>query len=125
MKKIVRLTESDLHRIVKESVNKILMEVENKYSHLRTGHYNDGGYFDNAAYKYDDALDADTLEDYDERMKKRQNYLDDASNNAEKFHPQTEPFKKYGNSISYGGVHYVYDGANDALTKYDYGKLIR
>lgn len=27
MKKIVRLTESDLHRIVKESVNKILCEV--------------------------------------------------------------------------------------------------
>ena len=26
MKKIVRLTESDLHRIVKESVNKILSE---------------------------------------------------------------------------------------------------
>lgn len=26
MKKLVRLTESDLHRIVKESVNKVLME---------------------------------------------------------------------------------------------------
>ena len=29
MKQIIRLTESDLHRIVKESVNKILNEIGN------------------------------------------------------------------------------------------------
>jgi len=28
MKKLIRLTESDLHRIVKESVNRILMEMD-------------------------------------------------------------------------------------------------
>ena len=27
-KKVIRLTESDLHRIVKESVNKVLTEVD-------------------------------------------------------------------------------------------------
>lgn len=29
MKKVIRLTESDIHNIVKESVNKILKEAEN------------------------------------------------------------------------------------------------
>lgn len=29
-KKLIRLTESDLHKIIKESVNKILKEVYNK-----------------------------------------------------------------------------------------------
>lgn len=34
MKKIIRLTESDLHRIVKESVQRILKEVEDNYPRL-------------------------------------------------------------------------------------------
>jgi hypothetical protein len=32
-KKLIRLTESDLHRIVKESVNRILRESENEFSY--------------------------------------------------------------------------------------------
>lgn len=35
MKKIVRLTESDLHKIVKESVNKLLIESSNNSSLIR------------------------------------------------------------------------------------------
>ena len=34
MKKIIRLTESDLHRIVKESVKKILREIDDDYPRL-------------------------------------------------------------------------------------------
>jgi len=41
MKKIIRLTESDLHKIVKESVNKILGELKG-YTYDPT----DGGYYD-------------------------------------------------------------------------------
>ena len=37
MKKIIRLTEGDLHRIVKESVNRILKESD--YRGLSDGHY--------------------------------------------------------------------------------------
>lgn len=33
-KKLIRLTESDLHRIIKESVNKILKEEEYQINHL-------------------------------------------------------------------------------------------
>jgi hypothetical protein len=32
MKKIIRLTESDLHRIVKKSVNRILREMDEPYN---------------------------------------------------------------------------------------------
>jgi hypothetical protein len=48
MKRIIRLTESDLHRIVKESVNKILKEVKG-YTYDPT----DGRYYD----KYGNAED--------------------------------------------------------------------
>lgn len=34
MKKIIRLTESDLHRIVKESVQRILREINDDYPRL-------------------------------------------------------------------------------------------
>ena len=34
MKKIIRLTEGDLHRIVKESVKRILKEAEDNYPRL-------------------------------------------------------------------------------------------
>ena len=36
MKKIIRLTESDLHRIVKETVNKILEGVPDPSDYIRT-----------------------------------------------------------------------------------------
>ena len=34
MKKIIRLTESDLHKVIKESVKKVLKEVEDNYPRL-------------------------------------------------------------------------------------------
>ena len=45
-KKLIRLTESDLHKIVKESVNKILMEYKNdstRFYNDRLNHYMDKG----------------------------------------------------------------------------------
>ena len=51
MKKIIRLTESDLHRIVKESVNKILSEAKKKgYTYDPT----DGRYYDEYGNAEDD-----------------------------------------------------------------------
>ena len=64
MKRIIRLTESDLHRIVKESVNKILRESghegwEEEYWNPNHPDYNDGtdesdepDDFDERYYKY-------------------------------------------------------------------------
>lgn len=87
-KKIIRLTESDLHRIVKESVNRILKEEE-----YRTP----TGGIDAYAYDYDQALKkANSLEDWDSMMANRKKYSDVSYNNAILNHPQRNQ--------SYGGL---------------------
>ena len=92
MKKLIRLTESDLHNIIKESVRKILSET--KYKTPKGG-------FDVAAYLYDDALEnSDSLEDYDNKMRDRQGYLDDSARNGLAYHPQsTSRYDKLGGSV--------------------------
>ena len=66
MKKVIRLTESDIHRIVKESVQRILNEYnENQYRILnkldigirRAGAETQYGSQDNAARMLEDVLD--------------------------------------------------------------------
>ena len=65
MKKLIRLTESDLRKIIKESVNRILKEGE--YSMPNS-------VFDKYAYDYDNALaNANSLEDWDKMMADREN----------------------------------------------------
>lgn len=66
MKKIIRLTENDLHRIVKESVKRI----------LREGKYDlPGGEFDSFQCATDMADDeAQTPEEYYEKLKTRDKY---------------------------------------------------
>jgi hypothetical protein len=86
-KKLIRLTESDLHRIVKESVNRILKET---YSDI----YGDGKnysktMYDNACYF------SDTPEEFDEIMKDRQEYLNSRNRLALDNHPQATPFRAY------------------------------
>lgn len=82
MKKIVRLTESDLHRIVKESVKRILRE-EDKYD-LPTGGY------DLHARLTDCAFDEpETLEDFDKKMKERDYYDGIGAETAFYNHPQS------------------------------------
>ena len=79
MKKIIKLTESDLHRIVKEAVNRILKEED-----YRTP----TGGFDAYAYKYDKALkNANSLEDWDKMMADRENDSKLVGDLALKFHP--------------------------------------
>ena len=104
MKKIIRLTESDLHRIIKDSVSRILKEDD--YLLPKGG-------FDNAAYMYDDALDSDSLEDYDERMGKRKEYLDTAFGNGMSYHNQSP--KKSVASTRYAHPEIFGDNGEDTL----------
>lgn len=90
-KKIVRLTESDIHRIVKESVNRILKEA---YSNI----YGDGLGINYPKRMYDDAYSSNTPEEFDDRMKKRQTYLDNKNDIALKCHPQATPYRRLGNN---------------------------
>lgn len=85
-KKIVRLTESDIHRIVKESVNRILKEA---YSDI----YGDGLGINYSERMYDDAYSSNTPEEFDKRMKKRQAYLNNKKDLALDNHPQATPFR--------------------------------
>jgi hypothetical protein len=99
MKKIIRLTESDLHRIIKNSVKRILREgvgdnVDNyDINHIKHGYHRlpDGG-FDNTAYDYDEALDANTPEEFDRIMKDRQRHIDTAGHVGMFNHPQATPY---------------------------------
>jgi len=96
-KKLIRLTESDLHRIVKESVNKILKE---EYSNI----YGDGFGINYPEVMYDDACSSsNTPEEFDEKMKKRQTYLNNKKDLALNNHPQATPFRVLGiNDLSSG-----------------------
>ncbi|MBP5456189.1 MAG: hypothetical protein J6Y37_06790 [Paludibacteraceae bacterium] len=59
----IRLTDSDLHKIVIESVNKILEEDE---------YYFPNGTFDQYAFEYDFAANqAETPEEFDHMMRRR------------------------------------------------------
>ena len=79
MKKIIRLTENDLHRIVKESVKRI----------LREGKYDlPGGDFDSFQYATDMAdAEAQTPEEYDEKLKSRDRYARMGGENYWSNHP--------------------------------------
>ena len=100
MKKIVRLTESDLHNIIKESVKRILREEYHTYD----DYVMPNGGWDSHAYRYDDALDnAESLEDWDERMRRRKDIVDTSAGSSQTNHPQynEKPFggKSIGASI--------------------------
>ena len=80
MKKIVRLTEGDLHKIIKESVNRVLRE---------EGYFTPSGGWDSYAYDYDNALEkAESLEDWDEKMRARMDSANKKANYAQKHHPE-------------------------------------
>ena len=97
-KKLIRLTESDIHRIVKESVNRILKEA---YSDI----YGDGFGINYPKNMYDNAyFFSNTPEEFDERMKERQEYLNGKNRLALNNHPQATPFRRLGkkNDLSRG-----------------------
>ena len=54
MKQIIRLTESDLHKLVKESVQKILGEIADPSDFLdqEPGNASFGKYYDEDGYEY-------------------------------------------------------------------------
>ena len=84
MKKIVRLTESDLHKIIKESVKRILRE--GKYDTPNGG-------IDSYAFDYDDAIEnAESLDDWDKRMALRSGYMDARGYAAQQHHPQRDNY---------------------------------
>ena len=81
MKRRIRLTESDLHRIVKESVKRI----------LREGKYDlDNGGFDLHASLTDSAFrEPETEEEFYKKMKERDYYDKIGVENAFYTHPQS------------------------------------
>lgn len=68
-KKLIRLTESDLHRIVKESVNRILKESDEWDAYLQQDDD------EPTSFEYDDSNDYNPL--YDELIKKEMHNLYD------------------------------------------------
>ena len=108
MKKIIRLTEGDIHRIIKNSVKRILREgVEDNVDNYDINHKKYGytrlpdDKFDSAAYEYDKALDANTPEEFDELMKDRQENINTAGEVGMFKHPQSTP---YNHSYNGGGL---------------------
>ena len=76
----VRISESDLRSIVRESIVRM----------LREGKYDtELGGFNNTAWMYDDAIDSASDEDeFDKMMDRRKAYIDVAAKNAMDYHPQ-------------------------------------
>ena len=98
MKRKIRLTEGELHRIIKESVKRILKEGED--------YLFSNGNFDSYAYDYDKALkDANSVEEWDEMMRDRKKNADMRSYLAQRLHPQSNG--RVGDK-SMGATHYVY-----------------
>ena len=97
MKKVIRLTEGDLHRIIKESVKRILRE---------DAYDMPGGTWDGRAYRYDQALkNAESIEDWDRMMAERDKAAEESGEVALNYHPQRVR-KSGGNSI--GSTEYVH-----------------
>ena len=96
MKRKIRLTESELHRIIKESVKRIIKENEN--------YLFPNGSFDSFAYDYDKALEtANSEEEWDEMMRRRKEYNDLIGRTSQDLHPQVK-HRTYG---SLGSSQYV------------------
>ena len=96
MKRKIRLTESELHRIIKESVKRIIKESED--------YLLPNGNFDSYAYDYDKALEtANSEEEWDEMMRKRKEYNDMIAHTSQDLHPQVK-HRTYG---SLGSSQYV------------------
>lgn len=107
-KRIIRLTESDIHRIVKESVNRILNE-EN--------YFTPNGSFNSAAYMYDEMMrNAKTLEEYEQLKRERDEYLKTAFNNGIGYHPQTS--RKTVASTKYAHPGYFGINSDDVLNDF-------
>ena len=118
-KALIRLTEEDLHRIVKESVNRILREEYYRTRNLDdpSEYYDDEGNFRNTPYSYDAMFDnAKSLEDFDKLKAKRDKYLRSKAEHLHASHPGTTPFAKRGNDASIGGLKYSTTGINPNST---------
>ena len=96
MKKVIRLTESDLHRIVKESVNRILKEVrddsidDSDWQDIYSSYYDSGlgnDEPDNMAKKFETDM---TFAEDEYNGKK----LRDIGNRMQDNHPQVNRWKR-------------------------------
>ena len=104
MKKIVRLTENDLHRIIKESVKRVLRESNVSSHEYNTLPLEDGGW-DSYAFDYDSALDhAKSIEDWDDMMRHRDEIAKISAENAQDFHPQATPLATGWKNLDGGKV---------------------
>ena len=102
-KKLIRLTEGDVHNMIREAVHKILSEQDGSL-------YDD--MFDKYAYDYDQALEnSENIEDFDNAMKLRSDFMKMKGDAAQHYHPQAEPLAKlkgnkpHGSTDAFGYVH--------------------
>lgn len=117
MKKIIRLTESDLHKIIKESVERVLRESNVSGNYRATP----SGGFDEYAFNYDDALDdAESVEDWDERMKYRERCARNDADWALNHHPQSSKFSQ-GSKTYTAGFPLDYISIKTDANKENYG----
>jgi len=103
MKQIIKITEEDLHKIVKESVKRIIEGVNTRSHEYDT--FPNGGW-DSYAYEYDYALDnANSIDDWDKMMKKREEMSKLRGSNAQNYHPaRVDSFIEKLAGRPYGGV---------------------
>ena len=108
-KKLIRLTESDLHRIVRNTVVGI----------LREGKYDtELGGFNTTAYMYDDAIENASDEDeFDKMMDRRKAYINAAAQNAVDYHPQNSEKSVGSTKYTHPGW-YGFDG-DDVLGDFE------
>ena len=92
MKKVIRLTESDLHRVIKESMTKILFERtkgEKGLSDDEVIHRRNMNFSDSINDEYGDSIYDDEQENYNRKLRNRRlNY-----------HKQTQNHKEINESI--------------------------
>lgn len=136
-KKKVKLTEDILRGIIRESVNEFIgfdgqggmnegetpwmddHEADYHKNHARYGKHDDPFFLSN--FEYDEALDADSPEEYDKLMRDRDDVLKTRGELAQDHHPQCTPFTD--DSSSYATLRYPRDEYFDPDDKYNWPSM--
>ena len=123
---------SKIDEAVRKSIRKVVKEesetpwrdgFENEYNrdHVTFGRHNEPFFYD--TFEYDDALDADTPEEYDKLMADREDHLRGRGELAQSHHPQCTPFAKLGMTRSFDTSDYPDNDDFDPNYKYSYPSI--
>ena len=90
MKKVLRLTESDLHRIIKESVKKALNEIGD----TKKGQYNLGALNGRNIKRMYDSIDANNVNDAEKYRRQSDEVIAKSDEHCNGFDDMFDAFKK-------------------------------